>query len=427
MDGYRRRTLDDELDELIGALPAVALEGAKGVGKTATAHRRASTTILLDNRAQLDLALADPARMLDAPGPVLLDEWQRAPALWDAVRRAVDDGHPPGPFLLTGSAAPMDAASDPARHSGAGRIDVLRMRPMTLAERLDVPTTVSLAGLLAGGREQIGGTTALTLADYATEIVRSGFPGLRDLTGRALRARLDGYVARVIDRDIPDELGRPVRRPDTLRRWLTAYAAATATTTSLEKIRDAASAGDATPARTTALHYRDALTRLFILDPVDGWLPTQRPLRRTGQAPKHHLVDPALTAALLGLDERMLLAGAPSSGNPRDGAALGPLFESLACLSVRVGAQRAEARVRHLRTRAGEHEIDLIVESRDGRVLALEVKLAQTVSDDDVKHLLWLREQLGNGLSDAVVLTTGPHAYRRADGIAVVPLGLLGP
>ncbi|MGH2900812.1 MAG: ATP-binding protein, partial [Solirubrobacteraceae bacterium] len=261
-------------------------------------------------------------------------------------------------------------------------------------------------------------------SDYATEIVRSGFPGIRGLTGRALRTRLDGYLARVIDRDITDELGRPVRRPDTLRRWLTAYAASTATTTSLEKIRDAASAGDATPAKTTTLHYRDALTRLFILDPLDGWLPTHRQLRRTGQAPKHHLVDPALTAALLGLDERMLLAGASSA---RGGAILGPLFESLACLCVRVYAQRAEARVRHLRTRAGEHEIDLIVERRDGRIVALEVKLAQTVDDDDVKHLLWLREQLGESLCDTVVLTTGPRAYRRADGVAVVPLGLLGP
>jgi predicted AAA+ superfamily ATPase len=428
VEDYRHRTIDDELDELVGALPALALEGPKGVGKTATAQRRAATIVRLDEPAQRQIAEADPRRALTGDGPILLDEWQRVPALWDAVRRAVDDGVPRGPFLLTGSAAPADGRQDPQRHSGAGRIDVLRMRPMTLSERLGLDTTVSLRALLNGDQAEVGGSSEFDLSGYTEEIVSSGFPGIRALSGRARRVRLDGYISRVIDRDFADELGQQVRRPDTLRRWMMAYAAATSTVTSLEKIRDAATHNQATPAKTTVLAYRDALARLFILDPVDGWTPTNNHLKRLTQSAKHHLADPALAAALLGVTEDTLLKGRGGlPALPRDGTFLGALFESLVTQSVRVFAQAAEAEVRHLRTRSGDREIDLIVQGRSGAIVAIEVKLSATVDDHDVTHLRWLRAELGDELRAAVVITTGPEAFRRPDGIAVVPLALLGP
>jgi uncharacterized protein len=425
---YRRRSIDDELDELVGALPALALEGPKGVGKTATVQRRAATIVRLDEPAQQQIAEADPGRVLVGDGPVLLDEWQRVPALWDAVRRAVDDGVPSGPFLLTGSAAPAESRQDLQRHSGAGRIDVLRMRPMALSERLDLDTTVSLRALINGDQTEVGGSSEFGLSDYTEEIIKSGFPGIRELSGRARRVRLDGYINRIIDRDFADELGQQVRRPDTLRRWMTAYAAATSTVTSLEKIRDAATHNEATPAKTTVLAYRDALARLFILDPVDGWAPTNNHLKRLTQSAKHHIADPALAAALLGITEDKLLKGGGGLvAMPRDGTFLGALFESLVTLSVRVFAQAAEAQVRHLRTRSGDREVDLIVQGRAGEIVGVEVKLSATVDDHDITHLRWLREALKDDLRAAVVITTGPHAYRRLDGIYVVPLALLGP
>ena len=428
MESYRRRSIDDELDELVGALPALALEGPKGVGKTATAQRRAATIVRLDEPAQRQIAEADPGRVLAGDGPVLLDEWQRVPALWDAVRRAVDDGVPRGPFLLTGSAAPADSRQDPQRHSGAGRIDVLRMRPMTLSERLGLDTTVSLRALLNGDQAEVGGSSEIGLSEYTEEIISSGFPGIRALSGRARRVRLDGYISRIIDRDFADELGQQVRRPDTLRRWMRAYAAATSTVTSLEKIRDAATHNEATPAKTTVLAYRDALARLFILDPVDGWAPTNSHLKRLTQSAKHHIADPALAAALLGITEDKLLKGEGGLvAIPRDGTFLGALFESLVTLSVQVFAQAAEAQVRHLRTRSGDREVDLIVQGRAGEIVGIEVKLSATVDDDDVAHLRWLRDELKGDLRAALVITTGPHAYRRPDGICVVPLALLGP
>jgi predicted AAA+ superfamily ATPase len=415
--------VDAELDELIAGLPAIALEGPKGVGKTATAQRRASTIFALDDEDELALLAADRRRLEVARPPVLVDEWQRHPPVWDWVRRSVDRDPAPGRFLLTGSAAPIAAPT----HSGAGRIVTLRMRPMSLAERGLGQPTVSLAALLAGQLPAIGGDAEIELPEYAEEIVRSGFPGIRRQPPRARRAQLDGYLARIVEREFPEQ-GHPVRRPATLRAWLRAYAAATSTNASYNTILDAATAGDGDkPAKQTTMVYRDVLTQLWLLEPLPGWLPADNLLNRLAQAPKHHLADPALAARLLGVDPTALLSGGGPGATLRRGTLLGSLFESLITLSVRAYAQAAEASVHHLRTRNGDHEVDLIVERGDGRVVAIEVKLSSTVIDADVTHLRWLRNRLGDDLLDAMVVTTGRHAYRRVDGVAVVPAALLGP
>src|SRR3954451_18625450 len=175
--------------------------------------------------------------------------------------------------------------------------------------------------------------------------------------------------------------------------------------------------------------YRDVLERLYVLDPLPGWKPTRSHISRLTEPPKHHLTDPALATTLLGLESGRLLAGdEPGIALPRDGTFLGALFESLVTQSVRVYAQAAKATVGHLRTFAGEREIDLIVERADGRVVAIEVKLRPVPSDKDLAHLKWLREQIGDDLLDAVVVRRVLEADRRAaDGIAVVPAALLGP
>jgi uncharacterized protein len=423
---YQRRILDGVLDELLAGLPAIAIEGPKGVGKTRTAEQRARTVRALDNPLELAIAQSDPARLLDGERPILIDEWQRLPFIWDLVRRAVDDGAPPGSFLLTGSAVP----NPPPAHSGAGRIVSLRMRPLSLAERGLGEPTISLRSLLSGDRPDIRGRTQLTVSDYADEIVASGLPGIRALGERVRKVQLDSYLQRIVDRDIPDDAGLTIRNPAALRRWMAAYAAATATTTSFEKIRDAASAGeDDKPAKETAQSYRDALTKIWVLDDLDAWIPTNNPLRQLRQAPKHLLADPALAARLLRVGRPGLLAGDDAGPPiPREGPLLGALFEALATQSVRAYADLAEADVWHLRTAAGRQEIDLIVERDDRRVVAIEVKLTRVAEDRDVRHLNWLEEKLGRErVLDKVVVTTGPEAYRRQDGVAVVPLGLLGP
>ncbi len=422
---YARRVLDAQLDRLLTGLPAVVINGPKAVGKTATATRRAATVLALDDPTERALIEADRDRLSRLPTPILIDEWQLYPAVWDRVRRAVDAGATPGSYLLTGSATPTTAPT----HTGAGRIVRLRLRPMSLAERGLVEPTVSLAGLLAGTRPPIGGESPVGLADYAEEIVASGFPGLRALPAHTRSASLNGYLDAIVERDFA-ELGHVVRRPRTLRAWFKAYAAATSTTASYNAILDASTAGQPDkPAKTTTIAYRETFERMWLLDPVPAWTGSRSHLASLGQAPKHHLADPALAARLLGVGAGALLH-TPNPDRPpipRDGTLLGALFESLVTLCVRTYAEAADAHVSHLRTHRGDHEVDLIVTRDDGRMVALEVKLAPIADDDDVRHLHWLREQLGNDLLDAAVITTGPAAYRRPDGIAVIPAALLGP
>lgn len=413
---YIKRTIDHELDELLPVAPAIALDGPKGVGKTETAKKRVDAIWNLDDPEQREIARADFNLSSIPRGSILFDEWQNIPQIWDSVRRQVDAGTPTGRFLLTGSATPVNSEGT---HTGAGRILSLRMRPMGLHERGITKPSISLTSILEANGNPVEGRTTFSLQDYMDAIVSSGFPGIMKSASRNLRMTLDAYLQRIIDRDLPEQ-GYKVRRPETLRRWLASYAAATATTTAYSRLLDAATGGDGSqPAKTTTIAYRDHLSQLWLLDPVPGWLPANNSIRRLQQSPKHHLADPALAARLLNLSANALLTGAGTH-------MAGPLFESLATLGIRVLAQAAEASVSHLRFRAGEREIDLIVEGVDGQVLGIEIKLAPAVSDADVRHLKWLRDEIPDRIVDLMVVTTGTTAYRRTDGVAVVPLALLG-
>jgi len=313
------------------------------------------------------------------------------------------------------------------------------MRPLAISERLTEATlsptardTVSIRALLTSKPSALRGASPWTLSDYAREIIRSGFPGIRQLDPVLRRAQLDGYVHHLTTRDVQEANGAAAN-PAAVQRWLLAFAAATATTTSLEKLRDIATARDGgLSAKTTALRYRDALERLFIYDPLPAWQPGGTALSRLGGAPKIHLVDPALSAHLLGIDEEALMDGVTTPlvdaiPSVRDGGLFGALFESLVTLSMRTYAQAADVQFRYLRTHGGGHEVDGILVRRDQKCVAFEVKLAGTIDDRDVRHLHWLKDQLGDQLLDAIVISTGPAAYRRGDGIGVVPAALLVP
>lgn len=421
---YRRRLLDDTLDGFLPHLAAVAIEGAKGVGKTATAQQRCRTEIALDDPLQREALEVNLGLIAGVESPVLIDEWQLVPAVWDRVRREVDRDARGGRFILTGSATPLAGSR---MHSGAGRIHSLLMRPLSFAERGLAQPTVSLRALLKGEVAPVGGTSPLGVPEYTDEILRSGFPGMRDLPEHVRGPQLDSYVTRIVDRDLPDA-GATVRRPSTLLSWLRAYGAATSTDASYTSILDAATAGvPDKPARRTTDGYRAHLERIFVLDPLPAWTPMFAPLKRLTMSPKHHLVDPALAARLVGVEAAGLLRGKGRTISPQTGTWLGALFESLTTQSVRVYAGAAGASVSHLRTKSNEREIDLIVEAADMSVVAIEVKLSGSIGDNDVRHLNWLHDQLGDRVVDRVVVSTGPHAYRRPDGVAVVPLALLGP
>ncbi len=288
-------------------------------------------------------------------------------------------------------------------------------------ERAIHDTTVSLHDLVNGTEFPIDGECHLELPDYVEGVVASGLPGLRALPSRARREALDGYLDRVVDRDFTEQ-GLTVRKPTTLRNWMQAHAAATSSTARYQTILDAATPGESDkPARSTVTAYRDVLQRLWLLDPVPGWTPVRNELTRLQQAPKHHRADPGLAARLLRLSASGLLGGVgPAPGHGAD-TMVGALFESLATLCVRVAAQAAEAHTYHLRSRDGDHEIDLIVERDDRKVVALEVKLAGTVTDRDVSSDLApgtprrrLRRRCGAHLWPLRISTTGRDRRRAA-------------
>lgn len=422
---YLPRLVDRTLDDLRSELPAVALNGAKDVGKTASAERLATTVFRLDDPAIRQIVEADPARALQAESPVLLDEWQRLPSLWDAVRRAVDDVADPGSYLLTGNAYPRGAAI----HTGAARIMPLRMRPLSLTERGLAQATVSLGSLLQGD-SALSGESSVMLAEYVREIVASGFPRIRASSSVARTRQLDAYIENIIEREFPEQ-GLLIRAPDTLRRWLRAYAAATSTTASYATIMDAATPGEPDkPAKKTTIGYRDVLHSLWLLDAVQAWSPDGHALGRLAKTPKHFLADPALAVRLLDLDDADLLNGVGDSVAAVRAVAerrplLGRLLEALVALSLQVYVDHIGARLRHLRTRNGDHEIHFIIE-KGAAVIGIEVKLSATVDDSDLTHLRWLRDRRGSQPTDLIVVTTGSTAYRRRDGIGVVPASLLG-
>ena len=286
------RLIDTRLATLLDGLPAVNIEGARGVGKTWTASRHARTLIAVDDpdeRAQLAHLGRRFTASLDYP--VVLDEWQRLPEIWDRVRRAVDADPTPGRFLLTGSSSPAQAPV----HTGAGRIVNLRMRPLSLVERSLETPTVSLAALMSGdGTGDVEGSTPVTLDRYVDEILRSGLPGVRDLPAVAREAQLDAYLEQTVRRELAAPRARSAR---ILADWLRTYAAAVSTTTSYDTITGAAARRDGPPpAVSTTRRYRDLLEAMWILEPVPGWSPSQNELSRTTTGDKHQLCDPALAA-----------------------------------------------------------------------------------------------------------------------------------
>ncbi len=413
---YRPRVVDDELAARLQATGAVVIEGPKACGKTASARRLAASEVLLDvDVAAREAAAVDPALVLDGPTPRLLDEWQLEPAIWNHVRRAIDDRSVPGQFMLAGSAVPPD---DIVRHTGAGRITRLRMRPMSLFEIGLASGEVSLARLLAGEAPH-SADPGLTVSDLAREIAIGGWPGFRRLpVARALRAVRD-YLEEIRRVDVGRIEGRR-RDPERVGRLLRSLArnvAGYATATTLA--RDAGGA-DGPLKDDTVRDYVGALERLMIVEDQPAWAPALRSRYVLRGAPKRHFVDPSLAVAALRATPERLLG---------DMKLLGMLFESLAIRDLRVYAQAADARVLQYRDSHGV-EVDAIVETADGRWAAFEVKLGAGQVDDAAANLRRFARQIDTERCGAPavlgVIVGAGYGYMREDGIAVVPVGALG-
>jgi predicted AAA+ superfamily ATPase len=393
----------------------VLIEGPRACGKTSTAGQVAASEVRLDVDSTARAAAAlDPNLVLEGPTPRLIDEWQLEPAIWNHVRRMVDDRGTPGQFILTGSSVPAD---DATRHVGAGRIVRLRMRPMTLAETGHSTGTVSLAALLAG--EQVrAADTGLTVRDIADRIAVGGWPGHLGLGVAEAQRLLRGYLDEVARVDLRRVDG--VRRdPQVVGRLLRALARNAATPASARLLLADVNGPDGTMKEETLAAYLDALSRLMITEDLPAWSPRLRSRTRLRAAAMRHLVDPSLAvAAMRATPERLL----------RDLEWLGFLFENLVVRDLRVYAQALDAQVFHYRDESGL-EADAIIELPDGRWAAFEVELGQAEIERAAAQLRKLRDRIDSeamGTSTALAVVTGTgYSYARDDGVAVIAVGAL--
>lgn len=415
MADLRPRIIEQAVATRLRTHGAVLLAGPKAVGKTTTARRFAASEVRLDiDRAALVAAQTDPNLVLDGDHPRLIDEYQLAPEIWNAVRGRVDDLGGKGLFLLTGSATPD---VDPASHTGARRIAPVTMRTMTLLERGLSTGRVSIGTLLKGDAAE-GGRPGLTVADAVEALCIGGWPDNLDLSENdALDANRD-YLDMIVNVDV-HRVDKIRRDPDGMRRLLASYARNAATDATLRTIGRTAE----TPMNEVTLHnYIRTLKRLFLIDDQDSWKPGLRSRVRLAATPKRHLADPSLAVAALGATPTRLLG-------PEIELA-GFLFESQTIHDLRVYAQPHRATVRFYRDNKGL-EVDAIVESVDGRWIAIEIKLGHNRVDEGAKNLLSLRSRLTDSTNAAcgalVVVVADSPTYTRPDGVIVTSIAALGP
>ncbi|MGA9359685.1 MAG: DUF4143 domain-containing protein [Mycobacterium sp.] len=361
----------------------------------------------------------NPDELFDQETPILFDEWQRAPEIWDQVRRHVDDLRRRGLYILTGSATPR---YERELHSGAGRIGTLRMRPMSLFESGHSTGEVSLAALLRG-EDQKAKRTAMTVPGLMERIVIGGWPALLDQSERSARGWLADYLAQIVDIDIP-ELGTGKRTPDRLRRALASLGRSVGTAIKVTGLgADIAGDDHRAPAKETVNSYLDALDRLKLTENSPAWKPHMRSRTELREAPVPYFVDPSLGTAALKVGSRDLLA---------DLEAAGFHFEAMAVRDVRIYAQPLRGVVYSWRESHGRKEVDAIVDTPDGWA-AFEVKLTgdQDVIDRAAKGLLDFAADVDaskhGSPSALVVVTATGGGGKRTDGVHVVPISALGP
>ncbi|RGE20740.1 ATP-binding protein [Leucobacter sp. wl10] len=415
---YRTRVVDSELDEMLAAVGAVLIEGPRACGKTATGATRSRTAFRFDiDDAARRTAEVAPSLLMQGDPPILLDEWQLEPQLWNHVRRAVDDrSGEKGIFILTGSATPSDNAS---RHSGAGRIAALRMRPMSLFESGHSNGSVSLERLFTGAQEPAKGA-GLEVTDVIDRIVTGGWPALQQDGPRTAARALRGYLDQISNVDLP-AVGHRTRSPERIQRLLSTLARNVATEARITQITADVAGADGTVTRSTVTNDINGLARLMVLEDQPAWGPHLRSRTPAREAAKRHFTDPSLAvAAIRGTPERLLA----------DLNWTGLLFESLAVRDLRVYSQPLGGLVSHFRNAKGL-EVDAIVQLDDGRWAAFEVKLGQRAVDAAAEGLLKFANQIdevrtGTPAALAVITATG-MAYRRSDGVWVIPIDALGP
>ena len=414
---YISRISDTLLKKLLESTGAILIEGAKWCGKTQSSLQAANSVVYMQDPDEGPgyLAMADtkPSLVLEGDPPLLLDEWQVAPVLWDAVRFAVDKRGLMGQFILTGSATPSDNLT---AHSGTGRIARMLMRPMSLYESNESNGKLSLRDLF-DGETDIGAKSTLTIEHIAHAICRGGWPAA--VLSRKQSPQLAmNYVDAVINLDM-QRVDGVEKDPERVRVLLQSLARNISTMATARTIMDDMQVNESSITDKTLSSYLNALRRIFVVEDVPAWQPSLRSKTAIRTANKRQFVDPSIATAVMRTNAKGIL---------QDFETFGFLFESLCTRDLRVYAQAADGVVFHYRDKS-ELESDLVIKLHDGRWAAIEVKLGMKQIEEAAANLIKLSQKIDtekmNHPTFLMVLTGGQVAYKRSDGVLVVPIGCL--
>lgn len=423
MEGYRKRIADDVLQKRLEAKGAVLIEGPKACGKTTTAEMQASSIIYINDPKQfqqnLILSEIDPEVLLEGDNPRLIDEWQLTPKLWDAIRFSIDHRRKFGLYILTGSAVP--ANTDEIHHTGTGRFSWMKMRPMSLYESGESTGEVSLSSLFNNPETAVRGTASLSLKDIEFLICRGGWPLSLDVSSDvALRQSVD-YVDAVINEDI-SRVDGVKKNTSLVRRLMRVLARNQGTQVTIDSLVKDVSANETVEnSRNTIASYLNALKKIFVIEDMEAWNPKLRSKTAVRTSDTRYFIDPSIATASLRLGPGDLIA---------DIETMGFMFETLAVRDLRVYADAIDADVYHYRDKSNL-ECDAVVHCRNGKYGLIEIKLGgDSLIDKGVESLLKLRKNIDfekmSSPSFLMVLTAvGSRAYRRPDGVLVVPIGSL--
>lgn len=421
---YRPRIADNILRNKLSGMGAVLIEGPKWCGKTTTAEQQARSVIFMDDPASRDANLQaaeiDPSIILNGSTPRLIDEWQIAPRIWDAVRFAVDHRDEDGQFILTGSAVPPINEEDKKRmHTGTGRISRIKMRPMSLWESGDSNGSISLKSLFEG--QQLSATNDITLERIAFLTCRGGWPRAIFQKPEIALERASDYYDAVIHSDITRTDGS-LRNPDRAARLMRSYARLLGSQAPLSAICADMSPSESKPLDVrTVQPYINALKLIFVIEDMPAWNPNLRSKAAIRTSDTRYFVDPSIASAALGIGPDDLLA---------DLNTFGFFFENLCVRDLRVYAEVMHGSVYHYRDSKGL-ECDAVVHLRNGKYGLVEIKLGgDRLIEEGAENLLKLRDKINTDSmrepSFMMVLTAvGKFAYRRKDGVYIVPVTCL--
>ncbi|MDR0518538.1 MAG: DUF4143 domain-containing protein [Clostridiales Family XIII bacterium] len=421
MRNYTSRVADSTIARYLETFGAVIIEGARATGKTTTARHASRSDVSLDKSPELAaLAQTDPSAVFQGETPRLIDEWQLAPNIWNAVRHEVDERRDAGQFILTGSATPSD---DITRHSGAGRFGRIKLRTMSLYESGISSGAVDFSDLFTPDYRPAA-IEGVDIATYAKCIVKGGWPRTQGMSENTASLYLASYIEDIVRMDIDG-----VRDPERVKSLIRSLARNISTEATLKgiaseaKILDANAKDDTSQSVSipTARKYLDSLSKIFILEELPPWSTHIRSKVRQRVSPKWHFVDPALAAAALKLSSKLLL---------NDLNAFGLFFESLCVRDLRIFAELMDGTVSYYRDEKSL-EVDAIVELFDGKWAGFEIKLGgDSYIDEGAGNLMALYNKLPaakqKDMMSLNVLTGGQTSYQRPDGINVLSIGHLG-